>query len=215
MRRVSIRRASIQRSSTRDAILLGAILLGSNVLGCGASNAAADPDAEALSGGDVAAEPGGPAPTHGAAPATESDPAPPAAGVYRGTYFVPVPPELEPYALFELDSVRVEARGDELGLHYDLPELLLGEPRGLSFRGGAAADGEYRLEGDDGVATCRPSAGRWRCEEALNGIELDAGKIDRLLERMPDAEARARRGVADRFSIDPIGVLEVELSPLP
>jgi hypothetical protein len=30
-----------------------------------------------------------------------------------------------------------------------------------------------------------------------------------------DAEARTRRGVAERFSIDPIGVLEVELSPLP
>jgi hypothetical protein len=37
----------------------------------------------------------------------------------------------------------------------------------------------------------------------------------RRFELMLDAEARARRGVADPFSIDPIGVLEVELSPLP
>jgi hypothetical protein len=193
----------------------GAILLGSIIIGCGASNAASDPDAETSAGGDGSADPGTPAPTGSDAPSTSSDPAPPPAGVYRGTYFVPVPPELEPYASFELEAVRVEVRGDELGLDYDLPELLLGERRGLSFRGGATAAGEYRLEGDDGVATCRPSAGRWRCDEALNGIELDASKIDRLLELMPGAEARARRTVADRFSIDPIGVLEVELRPLP
>jgi len=195
-------------------MLLGSIGLGSSVLGCGASNAASDPDAELAEGG-TGAEPGAPAPIDSAPTATESDPVPPPAGVYRGTYFVPVSPELEPYALFELESVRLEARGAELGLQYDLPELLLGEARGVSFRGGATAGGEYRLEGDDGVATCRPSAGRWRCEEALSGIELDANKIDRLLEHMPDAEARARREVADRFSTDPIGVLEVELSPLP
>jgi hypothetical protein len=193
----------------------GAILLGSIVAGCGASDTGSDPAAEASPGGDGALEPGGPARADSAAPATPSDFAPPPAGVYRGTYSVPVPFELEPYASFELESVRVEVRGDELGLHYDLPELLLGEPRGLSFRGGSTAAGDYRLEGDHGVATCRPSAGRWRCDEALNGIELDAMKIDRLLEPMPDAEARARRGVADRFSIDPIGVLEVELSRLP
>jgi hypothetical protein len=206
---------SIRSVSIPGAMLLGTILVGSILLGCGAPSAAADPGFEASAGGDGAAEPGGPAPTGNGAPATSSDPDPPAAGVYRGTYFVPVPPELEPYALFELESVRVEARGDELGLQYDLPELLLGEPRGLSFRGGATADGEYRLEGDDGVATCRPSAGRWRCDEALNGIELDASKIERLLEALPDAEARGRRGVADRFSVDPIGVLELGLSPLP
>lgn len=208
-------RGGLLSSVSIRSVSIATLLVGSALLGCGASNASADPDVGVFAGGDGAAEPGGPAPTGNRAPATPSDPDPPAAGVYRGTYFVPVPPELEPYALFELESVRVEARDDELGLQYDLPELLLGESRGLSFRGGATADGEYRLEGDDGVATCRSSAGRWRCDEALNGIELDASKIERLLEPLPDAEARGRRGVADRFSVDPIGVLEVELSPLP
>lgn len=72
-----------------------------------------------------------------------------------------------------------------------------------------------RREGDDGVATCQPSSSGWRCDEVLADIELDRSKIDRLLEPMSNAEARARRAVADRFSSDPIGVLEVQLSPPP
>jgi hypothetical protein len=204
-------------SSRAGALLVSGALL----LACGASNASHD-TGDAAGAGDTGGSgeaggggPGGTAPTGTESPAPGRDPAPPAPGVYRGTYFVPVPLELEPYALFELESVRVELRGDELGLQYDLPELLLGEPRGLSFRGVAGEGGEYRLEGDDGVATCRPNAGRWKCDEVLNGIELDASKIDRLLASLSDAEARARRDVADRFTVDPIGVLDLPLSPPP
>jgi hypothetical protein len=199
--------------STPLRITTGALLLGSLAFGCSGADAP-DPAAEAPVAEAAAGNPATPAEMVSAAPA-QSDAAPPPAGTYRGTYFVPVPRELEPYALFELDAVRVEVRGAELGLAYDLPELLLGEPRGLSFRGGATSPGDYRLEGDDGVARCRQSAGGLRCDEVFSGVELDATKIDRLLESMSDAEARARRSVADRFSIDPIGVLVVELSPRP
>jgi hypothetical protein len=194
-------------------ITCGAMLLGSLALGCSGAGSPA-PAAEASVAEAAASNPATPAARVSPAPA-QSDVAPSPAGTYRGTYFVPVPRELEPYALFELDAVRVEVRDDELGLDYDLPELLLGEPRGLSFRGGATAPGEYRLEGDDGVARCQQNAGRLRCDEVFRGVELDPAKIDRLLEPMSDAEARARRSVADRFSIDPIGVLVVELSPRP
>lgn len=200
--------------STPVRIARGALLLASVALGC-SSGHAADPPAGASAAHDAAADAGTPAATNSPAAAAASDAAPPPEGVYRGTYFVPVPSELEPYALFELERVQVEVRGDELGLQYDLPQLLLGEPRGLSFRGGATAPGDYRLEGDDGVARCQRSAGRFRCDEVLSRVELDASKLDRLLEPMSDAEAGARRSVADRFSIDPIGVLEVELSPRP
>jgi hypothetical protein len=207
------------RASSR-AVSLAAVSIaaGAVLSGCGAPGAAPG-RARGSAGEDAFADAGARAPTVSPETSTATpaagESAPPVPGVYRGTYFVPVPAELEPYALFELESVRVEVRGDELGLDYDLPELLLGERRGLSFRGSATAAGEYRLEGDDGVATCRQSAGRFRCDEALNGVELDSSKIDRLLQPLSDAEARARRGVADRFSIDPIGVLEVELSPRP
>ncbi len=132
-------------------------------------------------------------------------------GVYAGTYFVPVAVELEPYARFEIESLRLEARDGELVLRYDLPELLLGEVRGVSFRGSATAapDGTYALSGADGTATCRGDAGGWSCDEVLDGIEVDADKINRLLEAMSDVEAVGRRSVADQFSIDPIGVLHI------
>ena len=204
------------RVSSRAAAL-PALLAITALLGCGGSGAAAEErDRRELAGtgdGEDAAEPATAtaSPTNSSAPDAPSDPSPPAAGVYPGTYFVPVPPELEPYALFSLESVRLELRGDELELQYDLPELLLGEARQISFRGGAAASGEYQLEGDEGVARCRRSAGRLRCDEVLGGVDIDTRKIDRLLATMPRAEASARRSVADRFTIDPIGVLEVGL----
>ncbi|HTV25320.1 MAG TPA: hypothetical protein VMG12_41785 [Polyangiaceae bacterium] len=207
--------ASGARVSSRAAACTAAAMLLAAVgqLACGASDAVADRGDEAGTEVDPGAgsqSPQTPAPSE---PSTDE---PPAAGDYPGTYFVPVPLELEPYALFDLESVRVELRGDELGIQYDLPELLLGEQRRIAFRGSATAAGEYRLEGDDGVATCRSTrAGRWTCDEVLSSIQFDANKLDRLLASMPDTEARARRRVSDRFTIDPIGVLEVELGDRP
>jgi len=38
-------------------------------------------------------------------------------------------------------------------------------------------------------------------------------KSDRLLGDLPDAEARARGGVADRAAVDPMGVLGIDTLP--
>jgi len=133
------------------------------------------------------------------------------AGEYGGTYSVPVAPQLEPYAAFEVESVRFERSSSELRLSYDLPELLLGERRRVSFRGAFAADGRHVLDGDDGVATCQTSASGVRCDEVLRAPELDMDGLERRLVGLPEPEARARRAVAAAFSIDPIGVLSVEL----
>ena len=43
-------------------------------------------------------------------------------------------------------------------------------------------------------------------------MEPDADALDRLLAGLPDAEASARRAVADQFSIDPIGVLSISIA---
>jgi hypothetical protein len=57
----------------------------------------------------------------------------------------------------------------------------------------------------------RPEASSWVCDEVLQNLQLDTDKLDRMLALLPDAEAQARRSVADRFILDPIGVLHVHL----
>ena len=134
----------------------------------------------------------------------------PEPGVYGGSYFVPVPEELEPYALFPLEGVRLEQQGQELTLRYDLPELLLGNARRVSFRGTVLEGEPIVLSGDDGAATCQPASNGWACDEVLRGIDVDTEKVERLLSSMPDDEARARLSVSERFAVDPIGVLRID-----
>jgi hypothetical protein len=143
------------------------------------------------------------------APTTPASEAP--NGVYAGTYVVPIEAELEAYARFDVSAVRFDVDGAELGLRYDLPELLLGQARRISFRGTADAAGVYQLAGDAGTASCRRDSNDWVCDEVLRSVELDTNKLDRLLSTLPEAEAQARRSVADRFIVDPIGVLHVQM----
>jgi hypothetical protein len=161
----------------------------------------------------AADSPEGSTPESPSAAAATAAAAAPEPGLYAGTYHVPVPPELEAYADFELEAVRLELRGSELVLQYDLPALLLGEAQGVSFRGAAASDGSYTLQGDSGTATCRASDASWTCDEVLQGIELDSDKMDRELASMSAEEAIGRRSVAARFASDPIGVLHIHSSP--
>jgi hypothetical protein len=127
-----------------------------------------------------------------------------------------VPDELANYALFEIDEIRIRTEGDELLLRYDLPALLLGDSRGVSFRGGVdASPGTYILDGDDGRATCSSVDGVWTCHEVLHGFELDEGKISEILASLPESEAQPRRAVSERFADDPIGILRLALRAIP
>jgi hypothetical protein len=122
------------------------------------------------------------------------------------TYTVPVPDALAPFATFDLDEVRLDEKGGELELSYDLPALLVGEERRIALRG-VAQSGVYELSGDVGRASCREQDGMWRCDEALMNLVIDTDKLEQELERFPEAEAAPRRDVAERFAVDPIGVL--------
>lgn len=181
---------------------------------CGSAGEAAEPEAGAGRAGAPVAElptvPAAAPPSTGDTPSGADAPVSQLeSGDYAAMYAVPVAAELEPYATFYVDSVRFERGSSELRLSYELPELLLGEHRRLSFRGTLGAAGRYVLEGDDGVATCSLGQVSLFCDEVLRDVEPDAEALERLLVGMPAEEASARRAVAERFSIDPIGVLSI------
>lgn len=187
--------AGSRRAASRVIAALSAALA-ALALGCGAPAEAGEHAADAP-------DPNAPTPT-------ADDAITP--GDYAGVYSVPVAAELEPYAAYMLESVRVQRSESELRLDYELPALLLGDRRRLSFRGALAADGRYELESDDGTAICEAVAGGLRCDEVLSGLETDRDALARLLAELTEDEARGRRSVAERFSIDPIGVLDVDLA---
>jgi hypothetical protein len=209
-------------ASIRSRLSAGSCLLGLGFLGCsGESSPVHGPEASASC--ESAAQ-GACAPSSigasSVSPATSATNPPAATSVGEvqaptpsagGTYVVPVPEVLAPFATFPIARVRLEEKGSEWELSYDLPALLVGEERRIALRGsvvGSPAEaGVYELRGDAGRATCRELGGMWSCEEALTNLTIDGDKLDDELARVPDAEAAPRREVAERFAVDPIGVL--------
>ncbi len=141
-----------------------------------------------------------------AAPPTEV----PRAEVPRaGVYFVPPRSAASTYAVADV-SFRVEA--GEARLDYTLPALLVGADTRVSFRGPAATGEAMALAGAAGTATCTrsPASGvALRCDERFPGLAVDIAGVRREATRVDPAAVEARVAAAQRFSIEPIGVLEV------
>lgn len=177
------------------ARLVPLLLGGLTLVACGAADTPEQPPPD---DGAAAGNPG-PAPV---APGSDAE-------LREGTYTVPVVPELESFATFDVGDVRFRQRDGQLELSYELPALLVGERQRLSFRGSNAADaaGNVVLSGDSGTATCNTEQGLVRCDEVLPGVVLDADKLERELSAFEPEERAARRAIAEQFSVDPIGVL--------
>lgn len=170
----------------------------------GLLGAACSPDSSASSPDDSPV-------THTAAelPSCASD-----AARVPGVYNVPVSPALAAYASFPLDRVEFCSDDSEVSLSYDLPELLVGNARRVSFRGRFdAQSGTYPLAGNDGSADCTVSSDEVTCDEQFRQSEVDATALDRRLAELPQDEATARQNVAATFGTDPIGVLTFSLTP--
>lgn len=128
-------------------------------------------------------------------------------GELPGTYTVPVSPELDPYATFDVQNVEFCEREGAVVLDYDLPALLVGKETKISFRGAPGVTAVYRLAGNNGTADCAAANGTWSCQEHLTGLEVDSSALDERLASLPPTEASGRRAVASVFGNDPIGVL--------
>lgn len=125
-----------------------------------------------------------------------------------GVYFVPPRSAASEYAV---QDVAWRVAGSVARLDYTLPRMLVGSSRRVSLEG-VAGVGPIALTGPLGAATCTlaPSAGvALRCEERFPGIAVDLAGVRREAERVDAANVQARVDAATRFSIEPIGVLEV------
>jgi hypothetical protein len=120
-----------------------------------------------------------------------------------GVYTVPAAPG----ATFAISSVRVEQGGGTVSVYYDLPADLVGRKERVALDGAADGAGSILLWGAAGMSMCTVSPTELRCEEHLVGVHIDAAQASAGL---PPGDPR--RAAAEAFSVDPIGVLGVDLS---
>ena len=143
----------------------------------------------------------------GAAGAAGADAASPGA-----VYVVPASADT-PEGRYPIDAPMTQISADEFRLDYNLPKLLVGGDQSVSLRGTLDAAGRIAtISGEAGTAICDRMPGNGlllRCTETLTGVTVDLPAVEKTArDTYPDRVA-FYLAIADRFSSEPIGVLEV------
>lgn len=133
--------------------------------------------------------------------------------VVHGTYRVPVPDDLAPYAIYEVADATVDVdlgRG-VLQVSFVLPEGLLGFPSVASFSGAAQPGvGDVAVSGPQGHGTCRVD-GTIECALQYYAVAANLEAVTAYWTARGDAFVDARVQVASLFDDDPLGVLRLSV----
>lgn len=133
--------------------------------------------------------------------------------LFHGTYRVPVPDDLAPFAVYPLDDAALVLASGALSVSFTLPEGLVGYPAAATatFQG-AAPDGatEITVTGYHGKGTCRLD-GAIECALSYDAGALlsDPVAVAAYWRARGDANVAARVQVAELFDDDPLGVLRL------
>ncbi len=136
--------------------------------------------------------------------------------VYRGTYEVPVTADLAAAAVYDVPEVEWTVVNGSVTLDYDLPLGLVGTKLRVEFTGPIdVAAGKATLVGPPGDAACTLSASAVSCLETMKGllpITPDLAVVESLAATEFAGPASMRLDVAKQFSVDPIGIVHVDLN---
>lgn len=130
-----------------------------------------------------------------------------------GVYDVPVEPALA-HAASNPVTVKLRDLGDgRVRLKYDLPAVIAGFDREVDLFGEPDANGDLQLAGPSGTGSCTESpTGEIVCVEHLDGVAMSLSEATAAIDAkgLTEAERAARRAVAERFIIDPLGVVRFQ-----
>lgn len=130
------------------------------------------------------------------------------------TYSVPVPHELEPYAVFPNMESEYVQNGDHLTVRYPLPLELVGATRDvITLSGHMTNPRHFRLRGDHADARCNDIGGKLSCTVEYKDLVIDEIAVrDAIVQKFPDPfEQDMRLQVARIFSGEPIGIITMAL----
>lgn len=137
-------------------------------------------------------------------------------GHYRGTYEVPVGPDLAAAAVYDVAEVEWTITSGVVKLEYDLPLGLVGKQLRVEFTGPIdVAGGTASLLGPPGDAACDVATAKVSCTEQMKGllpVNPDLAVVEQVAQaEMPGAVSQ-RLDVAKQFSVDPIGIVHIDLT---
>ncbi|MBX3197402.1 MAG: hypothetical protein KF894_04525 [Labilithrix sp.] len=129
-----------------------------------------------------------------------------------GVYEVPTSEQLAPFASNPISvRVRTESTG-KLRLKYKLPTVIAGEARGVDLDGRPDGAGGWELSGRLGAGRCAESAdGELACLIAYtDGLTMSLAEATAAVNAVSrtEAERAARQAVAEKFIIDPLGIVK-------
>ncbi len=127
-----------------------------------------------------------------------------------GTYEVPVPDPLQPYATYHMKIVDdVYSKGPNL-FTFPLPESLIGKKK--VFKMVRVADSS-NWEGDAVSGVCQTIKKYFRCEVKFRDLTIDKADVKAKIEaEFPKEELEKRLEVAMRFAGEPIGIVTYEMT---
>ena len=130
------------------------------------------------------------------------------------TYSVPVPQELEPYAVFPNMESEYIQNGDHLTIRYPLPVELVGADRNvITLSGRMTNPRHFRLRGESVDARCNDIDGKLNCTVDYKDLEVNEQSVrEAIIQKFPDPfEQGMRLQVARIFSGEPIGIITMTL----
>ncbi|APR81509.1 Hypothetical protein A7982_06858 [Minicystis rosea] len=137
------------------------------------------------------------------------------AHAFRGTYEVPVTPDLASAAVYGVAEVEWHVVGNTVTLEYDLPLGLVGTDVRVEFTGPMdTATSTAKLTGLPGTADCTLSGTGISCLEHMSGLlpmTPDYAVIEALAQTEYAGPAAHRIEVAKQFAVDPIGIVKFDL----
>lgn len=129
-----------------------------------------------------------------------------------GTYTVPVPPQLAPYATFVMNDSQITRDNTGVVMTYDLPVELVGPNHPTIVLGGKHREGGIMLlEGEFGEASCFTRAEKVECIVQYEDLEIDIAGVERILaaRNISPHERELRLQVAKIFGGEPVGIVEI------
>jgi hypothetical protein len=134
---------------------------------------------------------------------------------FNATYRVPVPAELEAFSTYSVPARLTVFHSGESAekatteLTYVLPAELLGSPTSITMV--SQSDGKW--SGPTVEGQCAKNNTKFVCNVRYESLKPDLAALrEKIRTRFPNPiEAAGRLAVAERFSTEPIGVIEYEL----
>ena len=141
---------------------------------------------------------------------------PTTSGSFQGHYVVPAPPDLAGAATFAVPEVDWSVVNGTATLHYELPVGLVGGVLPITVSGPIAAGATtVQLSSTNGTGSCTASGTKITCSESLANLgtlPMSTAVVEQVATQDQISPVSNRTAVANIFSSDPIGTVDLDLS---